>query len=317
MLLSEAIEALLIATKVEGRSPRTLEAYRQKLKPFVEFLGDVQVDAITTDDLRRCIAHLMDRPTVHVGHPTRKERAGTLSPFTIASHVRAIKRLFNWLASEGKIQTNPAQRIKTPHPKRQEPKGAEWQDILALLSTTEGDALTDVRDRALILFLADTGCRVGGLCGLRVQDINLEKRMARVMEKRGKARPVFFTKATAQALAAWLAVRPQDRGAWVFVGLGNRSRGALTPSAVAKILKERGRLAGVKGPVNPHAFRHGFARYFILNGGDLGTLADILGHTSVQVTKDFYAVFTVGELQEKHQQYSPVAQLEVGDDGQL
>lgn len=317
MLLSEAIEALLIATKVEGRSPRTLEAYRQKLKPLVEFLGDVQVDAITTDDLRRCIAHLMDRPTVHVGHPTRKERAGTLSPFTIASHVRAIKRLFNWLASEGKIQTNPAQRIKTPHPKRQEPKGAEWQDILALLSTTEGDALTDVRDRALILFLADTGCRVGGLCGLRVQDINLEKRMARVMEKRGKARPVFFTKATAQALAAWLAVRPQDRGAWVFVGLGNRSRGALTPSAVAKILKERGRLAGVKGPVNPHAFRHGFARYFILNGGDLGTLADILGHTSVQVTKDFYAVFTVGELQEKHQQYSPVAQLEVGDDGQL
>jgi len=315
MRLAEAIEALLIATKVEGRSPRTLEAYRQKLKPLVEFLGDVPVDAITTNDLRCCIAHLMDRPTVYTGHPTHQERPGSLSPFTIASHVRAFKRLFNWLASEGIIEANPAQRIRTPHPKRQEPKGAEWQDILALLDTAQGNTLTDVRDRALILFLADTGCRVGGLCGLRVQDVDLEALTARVMEKRGKVRVVFFTPPTARALAAWLEVRPQDRGAWVFVGLGNRSKGALTPAAVHKMLKDRARQAGVKGPVNPHAFRHCFARHFLLSGGDLGTLADILGHSTVQVTKDYYAVFTVAELQEKHKRHSPVAQLEGGDDG--
>jgi len=309
MRLSEAIKALLIATKVEGRSPRTLETYRQKLKPLLEFLGDVEVEQITTDDLRQYVAFLMDRPTIYVGHPTHKERPGSLSPFTIASHVRAFKRLFNWLEEEGRIMINPARRIKTPHPRRKEPKGISLEDVQALLKTTRGGSPADLRDRAIILFLADTGCRVGGLCGLRITDLDMEAQTARVTEKGGKTRTVFFTSMTAGALEDWLAVRPRDRGDWVFVGMGNRSRGALTPAAVAKILKRRARVAGVKGPVNPHAFRHGFARAYLLNGGDLGSLVDLLGHSTSQVTKEHYAIFTVRELKEKHHRYSPVTQL--------
>lgn len=55
--------------------------------------------------------------------------------------------------------------------------------------------------------------------------------------------------------------------------------------------------------------RHAFAREYILNGGDLATLADILGHSDVTVTKQFYSTFQFSELQEKHQRYSPVARL--------
>lgn len=58
-----------------------------------------------------------------------------------------------------------------------------------------------------------------------------------------------------------------------------------------------------------HSFRHAFARDFLMDGGDLGSLADLLGHSSVLVTKEFYGVFTMQELQEKHAQHSPVAQL--------
>ena len=109
-------------------------------------------------------------------------------------------------------------------------------------------------------------------------------------------------------------VRPQDKGPWVFVGLANHSRGALTPNSVLQAIRRRAKRAGVSGPVNPHAFRHSFARLFLLDGEDLGTLSELMGHESVEVTKDYYAIFTVRELQEIHRRHSPVTQLLRGDE---
>jgi len=311
MLLSEAIEALAIATRADGRSARTVDSYRQKLAGLVAFLGDVSIEGVTTDNLRAWIASLMDRATLYSG--TEKERAGSLSPFTIAGHVRAMKRLFNWLESEGVIDVNPARRIRTPQPKRKEPKGILWPDFLSLLETCKGGNLIDLRDRALIMFLFDTACRIGGLCGLRVQDVDLERRCALVLEKGDKSRPVFFTDWTAQALTSWLEVRPSDRGPWLFVSLGKAD--GLTARGVSHMLRRRAKRAGIKGPCNPHAFRHGFAKHYLTSGGNLGTLCDIMGHSDVSVTKAFYGVFSRDELQREHDKYSPLAGLDGGENG--
>jgi site-specific recombinase XerD len=284
-------------------------SYRQKLKPLLAFLGDVPVEEISIDDLRRYVAYLMDLQVRYVDHPTRRRREGGLSPFTVSSRVRSFKRLFNWLEEEGAIEGNPASRTKIPRPKRGRPKGITRQDLLALLDACEGDEAIDKRDRAIVLFLADTACRAGGLCGLRVEDLDLETGLALIREKGNKSRFVPFMPATAEALAAWLEVRPQDKGSWVFVGLANHSKGALTANSIGQILRRRADLVGVTGPVNPHAFRHAFARDFLLDGGDLGTLADLMGHSDVSVTKAYYGIFKVEELQEKHRRHSPIAQL--------
>ena len=290
MTLTEAIRALIVATQANGRSPRTVAAYREKLGHLVTYLGDVAVESITVDDLRAFVADQM----------------GRLSPFTVASRVGAMKRLFNWLESEGRIEVNPGRRIKRPRPQRREPKAISLDDVRALLATAKGDTLADVRDRAMILFLFDTGCRAGGLCGLRLDDLHLEAGLALVYEKGGKSRFVMFTPQTGAALRAWLAVRPEG-GQSVFVGLKRKT--ALTPSGVWQMLQRRAERAGVEGASNTHAFRHGFARFYLLDGGDLGTLADILGHSSVEVTKAYYGVFTFQELQEKHRRHSPIAKM--------
>lgn len=309
MLLTEAIEALCIATRADGRSARTVESYHQKLAALLTFLGDVPVEMITVDDLRHYIADLMDRRILYAVHPSRKQVKGALSPFTVASNVRACRRLFNWLEEEGRIETSPMRRIRTPQPRRREPKGISRQNLLALLKSTGAGSVADLRDRAIILFLADTGCRVGGLCGLLVGDVDLDSRLAVLVEKGGKTRRAPFTRTTARALQEWLAVRPQDKGPALFVGLGNRAKDTVTPTGMARMLTRRAKQAGITGPVNPHSFRHAFARDFLLDGGDLGTLADLLGHTSVLVTKDFYGIFTIQELQEKHARHSPIAQI--------
>lgn len=311
MLLSEAIERLLIATQADGLSPATTEGYRIKLRPLLNFLGDVPVETITTDDLRRYVAHLRERKTIYPTHPHHKEREGRLSLATINSLVRALKRLFNFLESEGIIEVAPTRRIKTPRPQRREPKAASIEDLIVILNTLSDDRVEDRRDRAIFLMLSDTGCRVSGLCGLKVTDIDLEKGEATVTEKGGKSRIVFFNPLTAEALRSWLEVRPADQGDWLFVSLGNKARGALSIGAVEQILKRRARKAGIKGRVNPHAWRHAFAREYLKNGGDLSTLSDLMGHASLDVTRNSYAIFTQEELREKHRRHSPVAQLQL------
>jgi len=114
MLLSEAIERLVIATQADGLSPNTTDGYRRKLKPLLDFLGDVPVEEITTDDLRRYVAYLRGRTTLYPCHPHHKERKGTLSLATINGHVRAFKRLFNFLEAEGVIESAPSQKNQDP-----------------------------------------------------------------------------------------------------------------------------------------------------------------------------------------------------------
>lgn len=309
MNLSDAIEALATATLADGRSQRTANDYRQKLTRLLGFLGDVDVATITAQDLRNYVAAQRAQRTRYANTTARPEIAGGLATASIAGYVRAVKRLFRWLVDEGVLASNPAARLKTPAAPRGEPKAYTRRDLRDLLRATAGDDPMQRRDRALLLVLADTGCRVGGLAGLRIADLDLDQQRARVTEKGGRSRWVYFTSYTSQALRDWLAVHPDPAGGILWSNLGTVGAPGLTVEGIRQVLKRLGQRAGVQGPVNPHAFRHGFAREYLLAGGDLASLADLLGHSSVEVTWRYYAIFAEDELAEKHHRHSPVTRL--------
>jgi site-specific recombinase XerD len=203
ILLSEAVEKLAIALRADGISPATLKTYWRKLRPLVDYLGaDTPVESITVDDLRRYIAEQRDTATKYTDHPYHDPKEGKLSLHTISGRVRTAKRLFNWLEAEGIIQDNPTARIKTPRPKQKEPKAISTQDFVALVETTWAGTPADVRDRAIILTLADTGIRVGGLCGLKVKDVRFDEGLIKTTEKGTKSRLVPFSSLAREALEA-------------------------------------------------------------------------------------------------------------------
>lgn len=144
-------------------------------------------------------------------------------------------------------------------------------------------------------------------------DVDIAAGQATITEKGRKTRAAFFSEVTSDALRAWLAVRPADSD-WLWPNLNEPTR-AMTPTGVGELLRRLKARAGAVGPCNPHSFRHGFARAWIQAGGDIGQLADVLGHADVQTTWQSYAIFRREELAAKHRELSPIAKM--GREGEL
>jgi site-specific recombinase XerD len=308
-----AIDQFLAAIALDVK-PATVVYYRRSLAPLRAI--EANVGQVTLGDLRAVYGHLRNRDIRYAHHPTRPAIAGGLSAFTLHKHVRAWKRFFNWLVEEEVIPCNPAAKLKRPRLPRVAPKDMLPEDLERLLN----QARANQRDYAIVCFLADTACRVGGLAGLKLGDVRLDDRRALVREKGDRERFVHFGERTATALQIYCEgerntqlrdlerrgidfdpkrVPPKD-GDFVFLG----KQGSLTTSGVYLAIKRLARAAGVQGRYNPHSIRHGWARAAIKRGASLKEIQEILGHASVMTTATSYAVYLDEEIHERHGQLS-------------
>jgi len=289
MKITDAVVSFLEAIESDGLKSKTIAWYRWLLlSELCGRYGRRSVHTITASDLRRYIV---------------EQRKRLLSEDTIHAHHRALHRFFNWCSAEYGT-ANPMVNMKLPkQPKPKLPKAISIFDIVRLIETC-GDDQLGIRDAAMIAFLADTGCRAAGVCGLKLIDLDMDHGRAHVTEKGDKVRAVYFSETTAVLMGRWLDQR--DRAATVF----HNHRGApITPNGLLQMTNRRKAQAGIRGRTNPHSFRHGFAREYLKAGGDLATLARILGHEDVSTTALFYGVFTGDEIQNAHRKHSPMGAI--------
>jgi len=295
MKVEQAVDVFLMALRADGVKPETVVWYQHRLSRFVSLYRGRDIRKVGLDEVRAYIVQVQEL---------------NFAPYTFFTLVRAIRRLFKWLYEERRVDGDFHKRIRLPRLPQPVPKGIEMSEVVALLDQCNG-SLAGVRDRAVILFLFDTGCRVGGLCGLRVGELDLGHRSARLLEKGEKARTVLFGTPTEKALRGWMRARPFPQSEYVFTSM--REDRPVSGNTVIQMLRRHAKRAGVTGRVNPHAFRHAFAREYILNGGDLASVSEMLGHSQISVTKQFYAVFQAEELRDKHEAFSPVSHLPKGN----
>lgn len=283
--MSAALKEFLLAGQADGLAPASMTWYRSILSRLVQTIGEDYPD---THVLREYMVALRER----------------YKPHTVADHGRALHRFFSWSATEYEI-ANPMKGIKRPKMPPPVARAITSADFVALFNNAgEGDV--GIRNRALLAFLADTGVRLGGVTGLTVDAVDLELRRAWVIEKGTKQRLVVFTFYTARLLERWLSIRP-EKTRRVFTAMDTGD--GLTNSGIQQILKRLKKKLNIQGNTNPHAFRHGFAKGYLANGGELATLARLMGHTDIQTTMDHYAVFSQDELSNLHEKYSPLKRI--------
>lgn len=314
MLISEALEIFERAKK-GAVTKFTHLWYRQRIEDLKSFLGDVAIEDVTAEDLDRWKESLMEKTSRWANHPGRPEVEGGLSNWTIRGYLRTIRIFFNFFVEQGHLEDSPAKRLKLPRRPKNQPKFIKQEDALAMLKVAQDNP----RDYAILLFLADTGCRLGSIVSLRIDKLDLNGHVGpngatvyfAPVEAKGfggipRETIVYFGEKTAEAFRAYLEVRPQNGCEQVFVGL----RGALQESGVYQVLKRLAAKAGVEENWNPHAFRHAWAYGARINGADIATVSESLGHSGIAVTHEFYGQLPNLQIGERHIHFSWINSVE-------
>lgn len=316
MLLIKALRAFIRSRQADNLSGETIKWYRVKLKPFARRFKGFEVERITADHIRRFITDMQRQRTRYRDARQKPEQSGGYSPATVRAHVRAARAFFNWYWDEFDLppRSNPMRRIKPPAVGAAEPKAISQDDIIRMLEVCDETPMGR-RDRAMIAFLASTGCRAGGLLRLTLDNLDLDHARAVVTEKGERSRWVDLGGYGLWAMKRWLEVRPA-KASTVFCALHPRNSGApLTIAGLHYALTKAAEKAGIEGRFNPHAFRHGFGRHLSLQGISLAAVSQMMGHSTIGVTAQFYARFTPNELSELHSRANPLKDVEPNEGG--
>ena len=278
--------------RFHGSRTATIDAHMQRLRQFVAQTNVRVVTDITATLVADWLASQMDAHEQYQSHPYRRPVARPLSPQTIQARLKSLRYFLRVCVQSGLLPRDPLQQL--PAFGRRLPKSGKQMELetaVTILHHAQSQAADGaplaVRDLAVFALLLDTGVRVGELCSIRIEDVNLSSQTAHVRGKTGE-RLVSFSQATAAAVADWLAAHPNPTGEWLFVGLGSRSRGRrLSENAVRITLKRLAAGAGVSGPVNPHSIRHLVGQTWV-DRANPRLAQEKLGHKDLKTTLGFY-----------------------------
>jgi integrase/recombinase XerC len=259
-------------------APRTVEAYGTDLAGFVQWAargGVTGPEDVDRTLLRRYVAHLSTR---------------RYAKRSIARKVSSLRRYFAWAARTGRIPADPSSGLSAPRGEGRLPRVLRHDELVTLLDDPPAGIADDepgvrARDDAVLELLYGSGLRIGELCALGPDDVDLERERAIVWGKGGKQRAVPLSAPAVAALRAWIdgprraaAAGDADNDALFLNRRGRR----LTPRDARRIVDRR-----AASPTHPHALRHTFATHLLDGGADLRAVQELLGHADLATTQRY------------------------------
>lgn len=275
----ELLDSFISAKRIEGCSEKTLNYYQNTIAAWLTYIT-VAIKEVTTNDIRRYLSEFQAR--------------NNSSKTTVDNVRRILSSFFSWLEDEDYIVKSPVRRI---HKVRSEITVKETISDEQLEKLR--DSCSEVRDLAMIDFLASTGVRVGELIKIDRADIDFNERQCVVLGKGNKERTVYFNARAKVHLQNYLANR-EDSNPALFVSLVSPNT-RLTISGVECRLRELGRLAQC-GRVHPHKFRRTLATMAIDKGMPIEQVQRLLGHVKIDTTLH-YAMVNQNNVKIAHRRY--------------
>jgi integrase/recombinase XerC len=285
-----------------GLSAHTVRAYLGDLTDLLSHAAEAGVADPGGLDVHLVRAWLARQHTYGRSRATLARRTAAVRTFTAYAHRR------------GLLARDPGPLLGTPRRSRDLPKVLRQSEAAALLDAGAGEhdqASGDpqaLRDQAVLEVLYATGIRVSELCGLDVDDLDRQRRTARVLGKGGKERTVPVGDPAVRAVDAWLsrgrpALAGERSGPALFLGARG---GRLHPTSARRLVHARIAEVGDMPDLGPHGLRHSAATHLLEGGADLRTVQEILGHASLQTTQ-LYTHVTAERLKQTYRQAHPRA----------
>jgi integrase/recombinase XerC len=300
------VEGFLAA--LGAQSEHTRRAYGHDVKEFVAWAqrgGCPEPADVDHRTLRRYLASLSTRG---------------FARSTIARKAASIRAYLHHLRRTGVLTGDPGRSLRTPKGRARLPRVPSVAQAADLLDAagdqvgalrhegaTSPAAALALRDRALLELLYGAGLRVSEACSLRIDDLDLRRRLVTVLGKGAKIRRVPIGAPAAEALQEWMT---QGRGALVTpsspreVVFLSRRGGSLSTRDAHRIVGARPLADG--RTLHPHSLRHAYATHLLEGGADLRAVQELLGHADLGTTQ-IYTHLTRDRLRAVYNETHPRA----------
>ena len=257
----------LEALETEGKSPRTLTAYRESLSIYMETAKKeglpLRADQISQPDVYRFIAAI--------------RRRGVCDATQHRRH-RELKSFFSWLRRLELVKENPFQKVPLIRLEQKIVRPFSSEEVTRMLAAYDETTLLGARNRAIILFLLDTGLRASELTNLNVADVDFEGGRARILHGKGKKqRVIAFSPAVTDAVLHYLETRDDWSGPLFQTRQGRRMR----PQGLIVLFQRLSATTGIPH-IHAHRFRHSFATMAIRSAAREIDVQHLLGHSTRQ-----------------------------------
>ncbi|GAA4854557.1 site-specific tyrosine recombinase XerD [Paenibacillus vulneris] len=315
--LEDAFSVFYGAKKAEGMRQRTLEGYANHWRYFRDWLASAypdvtRIDEINAVTIRDYVSHMTSKKK-YEGVAGRETDGAGLSPYTVALRLRDIRTMFNFLAEERIVALNPVSHIKQPRFDDEDKPTFTEEQFARLIAAPDTDTFAGLRDRTLMLTLADGGFRIEEALRLTTEHFDAKSRCVHLpgwMNKNRKPRVVPLTAEVTREILTLINENKYYFGDVEHIFLSNYGE-PLKSDHFRKRLKLHAQKAGIDDgsvQISPHQFRAFFLTQFLLNGGDLFSAQRIVAHASIQTTRR-YVKLTDENIRQQHAEFSPLAKL--------
>jgi site-specific recombinase XerD len=281
-----------------GRSAKTAENYKRYLERLEQFAGNIDVEDITQELIRKYRLWL----NRHVN-----DQGEGLALISQNYHLVALRGFLKYLSNRDILSLSP-EKIILPKVSRKQVTFLHFDEVARLIEQIDCSDEVGLRDRAIVELLFSSGLRVSELVNLNRDHVNTKRREFMVRGKGQKDRPVFISKAAAEHVDNYLHARI-DNLPPLFLSYSSNNIASttgdyrrLSARSIQRMVSKYARLAGITKHVSPHTMRHSFATDLLMNGADIRSVQSMLGHSSIATTQ-VYTHVTDQHLREVYEKF--------------
>jgi len=270
-----------------NRSVKTSENYGRYLQAFFAFSKVKRAEDITEQTVRDFRLNLARR---------------NLAKVTQAYYVIALRNFLKFLVKRD-VKTLSADKIELPRTEKRIIEVLDERDLDLLLSAPYSEGMRGLRDRVIVELLFSTGLRLSELRSLN-RHLDVDRGEVTIRGKGGKVRIVFLSDGAKASLKEYLKRRSGDVEEALLVGIsrGGKALGRISARGIERIIDQQAKKAGIAKRIHPHQLRHSFATDLLINGADLRSVQEMLGHSNISTTQ-VYTHLTNKQLREVHRAF--------------
>ena len=306
LTLNDTLKLFIIDRQLKGATDETIINYHNQVRYFIEFTGDIYIKDLTLQHLKDYLTHIQKRE-IYPEHPFIKSTDDKLSMVSVQSYIRQLRIFINYLYKEELIDTDLCLKFKLPKaPKKVINILSDEEKQIILNSFTEKSEL-QIRNKLIIALMLDSGLRRNEIITLNHDDINLLSNYIKIIGKGQKERLVPVGLTSKKLIMKYLNYRslPEYPTTRLFI---DKDKKPISDNAI-KMMFARLRKKTKIDRLHPHMLRHTFATDYLINGGDLFSLQQILGHSSLEMVRK-YSHLASSYVIANHKRLSPLDEMQ-------